>query len=571
MAGVEVSIGGNATKAIAALNGVATKAESVAERIRNGFQQRIGQRMFDGLAAGAQQAFASITRGIKEALDTGGSLADLMARTGAAGGGLVILEQMFANVGVAAEQAGPQLNRMQKALAGVNEDGEPTSKAFAKIGLSIGALMQMDPVQAFLEIGKAIAEIPDPAKRAEAAISIFGKSGGALLGVFTDGGAWNTAKDQVGGLAATMEEGAASMDAASDSIGALHLKAKQLYAGLAVELLPTLTEILDKVETMDLSAAGTKIGNLAEGVTKLGKGLAFVAKFTPAFQIGKGIEHVANNGGNLTDEEQAATIAKAKKEADELHQGQKGQDFSKSAVEAKAAQIEAEVSHTSAVREASKAYEKARKEYQSYVQKTQESGSGKGSIAEQLASLDAAEKNIRKGMNYAIRKNFSEANSATIAGALEGSGDGLTKGQDMEQVKKLAVLERQRADLLELKAKEAEAAATEAAAKAAELKAKAAELAEAKEAAAKEAAEKAATAAKAKELDRLNGLIETRDSLQFQSTLGPVSDMQRIGGGGGFAGSGLDLARQQADIQMQILNQITNILTMFPEPPVSDY
>jgi hypothetical protein len=80
MSGVAVTISGNNAQAIAALNGVANKAESVAERIRNGFQQRIGQRMFDGLA----RAAAALPGAMKDAIDAGGRLSDQMARTGAA-------------------------------------------------------------------------------------------------------------------------------------------------------------------------------------------------------------------------------------------------------------------------------------------------------------------------------------------------------------------------------------------------------------------------------------------------------------------------------------------------------
>ena len=109
MAGVQIDITGDASKATAALNGIASMAESVAERIRNGFQQRIGQRMFDGLAEGAREAFSKVVEGVKSALDAGSELTDQIARTGASGKNLVILGQAFKNAGMEASNIGPSL------------------------------------------------------------------------------------------------------------------------------------------------------------------------------------------------------------------------------------------------------------------------------------------------------------------------------------------------------------------------------------------------------------------------------------------------------------------------------
>jgi hypothetical protein len=71
MAGVKVSIGGDAQAAFAAFDGVAKKAESIADRIRNGFQQRIGQRLFDGLAVASAQIPSLLGKAITAASDMG--------------------------------------------------------------------------------------------------------------------------------------------------------------------------------------------------------------------------------------------------------------------------------------------------------------------------------------------------------------------------------------------------------------------------------------------------------------------------------------------------------------------
>lgn len=78
MAGVSVKIGGNSSEALAAMDTLARRAETIADRIRNGFQQRIGQRIFDGLAGAAAQIPGAIQRAITAASD----LNEVISKTG---------------------------------------------------------------------------------------------------------------------------------------------------------------------------------------------------------------------------------------------------------------------------------------------------------------------------------------------------------------------------------------------------------------------------------------------------------------------------------------------------------
>jgi len=630
MAGVSVTIGGNFSK----LDELQKKAQSVAEKIKTGFSERIGQRAFDGLVSGAQAAFAAVTTGVKSALDAGGKLTDAMARTGAKGQGLVIMGQMFKNAGLEAENVAPALNKMQKALAGVNEDGEPTSDAFQKLGLSIGELSLMDPVAAFQKLGTAIAGIPDPAKRAEAAISIFGKSGGGLLAVMTDSGAWSTAEKQVGSLADTLTNSASQMDAASDGIDGLDNKMKQLYASLAVQLLPTIEKFLKFMESMDGKEFAGMLEPLIGEVLALGKAYAWVIEQGSKLPQFKWIEKMGENSANANA--QPITWQKP---------------VDQSEIASKAAQIEAEAKHASAVRDSEKAYKKAREAYDAYIEKTSESGSKVGTIADQLASLDAAEKKVREGMNYALQTNYPGADSATLAAAVGSvtNANNPDRGKDMEQVQKLAEIEAQRVALTAKKAEQdAQAAAKREEAMAAydeelgilraqieggaekllqlqreadiraeinklnaagitgdEARHKATAEVDARRAALiagierqasqtlgdaravangtedQRAQEKRAAELRAQgvsperansiaqnesSLSQLTSLKSQADGLNFQSSLGRVSDMQRIGGGGGVVDSGLDYARQSADLQRQMVALLSSIASNTPSP-----
>ena len=68
---------------------------------------------------------------------------------------------------------------------------------------------------------------------------------------------------------------------------------------------------------------------------------------------------------------------------------------------------------------------------------------------------------------------------------------------------------------------------------------------------------------------KLDDTLGKNANRQFESTIGAATSMQRIGGGGGAVSSGLDYARQTADLQREA-NDLTRqlIAIMKPEPSV---
>ena len=258
MSGVRVNVSGNAAGAINALDQVTRKAESAAQKIVNGFQQRIGQRMFDGLIRAAN----SLPAAMKAAIDAGGRLSDQMARTGAAGEGLVILERALKNAGMSADATARLLGQMQKSFAGINEEMQTTSEAFASLGLSMETLRTMDPVAAFQEIGRAIMGIQDPAQRTALAMRIFGRAGADALVMFSDRDAIEQARKELGQLPGVLASSAQSLDVVSDRLANMGTAWQQIGAAAAVAILPALESITGKIASMDLTGLGTTIGNL---------------------------------------------------------------------------------------------------------------------------------------------------------------------------------------------------------------------------------------------------------------------------------------------------------------------
>lgn len=75
-------------------------------------------------------------------------------------------------------------------------------------------------------------------------------------------------------------------------------------------------------------------------------------------------------------------------------------------------------------------------------------------------------------------------------------------------------------------------------------------------------------AANESSLEKLSGLRTQGANSQYESAVGAVSSMQRIGGGGGAVASGLDVARQQADLQRQMVQILGQMLSTQPTEPI---
>lgn len=206
---------------------------------------------------------------LKSTIDLGGQLTDLSARTGQTISDLVLLRQAFQNAGIEAGSTGQMLNLLQKSLTGLNEEGQPTSQAFNRLGLSVDSLKDMSAPEQIRTLTAALTQIQDPADRTRVAMELFGKSGGQMLAVLSDSSALDVAKSQVGSLGETMEKNAASFDSLGDSLDAIGLRATQLFAGVAEEIAPALQHLADSINEIDLTQAGREIGALINGLTTL--------------------------------------------------------------------------------------------------------------------------------------------------------------------------------------------------------------------------------------------------------------------------------------------------------------
>ena len=239
-------------------------------------------------AAGLAGTFGAF----KDALDLGGTMADLSDQTGETSGNLLILQRAFENSGLGAGQVGTTLNKLQKALVEAGSGSTSAQEKFANLGLSWNELSTKSPSEQLKMVAKAISELPTPAERATASMEYFGKSGGRTLAFLQDfDGAVENAKGELGSMPAIMDENARTFDTISDKITVISGKFREFAAGMLSEMTPMLEAITTAIAGIDTAAIGKNIAQVFIGGSKAMEGFSSalgamkIGEFSLAFEI----------------------------------------------------------------------------------------------------------------------------------------------------------------------------------------------------------------------------------------------------------------------------------------------
>ena len=602
MAGVNVTIGADSSKAQRELASFQKKTRRIASTIAKGFQERIGQRMFDGLISAAR----SVPARMKEMIDAGGKLSDQMAKTGAAGEGLVVLERALKNNGIAAAQMDDILRKMQDSFSGLNSEQKSTVSAFEMLGLSMANLRALDPVEALKQIAIAFRSVGSTADRTAAAMDIFGRSGAAIITLFEDQTAFEQAEKELGNLPRLLTENATRLDTLSDRFGNLGTAFDAIALSLAIEFMPIIDRVTKKFQELDFDEIAKKVGNTAKAFIKLaplivGVGVAIkgiqIANFFATMISGLtktitlwGAETAAvnaNTAAKLRNATAGATAAGAS--GGGAVAGAAGGILSKflpallavgTAIAGfKAGEFIGE-GLTPFVPEGPMGFpgnpqngqfnEKALKEQRELERKNAQFRAGLIAEAEAAAKKqqemekkanEEAEK--RKGIIKSIRDEY--ANTLRILDARIRGDKKLLEQEELrkqilEEQKSSArdgfILDKESAEKIVMKRREAEQA-------------------EQKRAESAQVAQKKTEEDKA-QLEGEIGKTESRfESAMTRSSLTAVSSMQRIGGGGGVSGelnlqkTQTDLQKQLVDLQQQMVGLLEQVKTATGQQPVS--
>jgi hypothetical protein len=241
-------------------------------------------------AAGA----AAIARGLIDLEDRVESLGNTADKLGVSFEFIQTLEESANRSGTSIDAVSAAFGRLQKSVLGVDEESKAAQKALSEIGVTAEELASLSPEEQYQRIGRAIADIEDPARRTATATALFGRAGADLIPFFNNIG---PAADDIEryGRALTeldrqrIDEFGGSLDALSVSTQGLGQSLLLPFAGLGdgvarglAEVTAGITAIVDPIGRI-LEPLFTQIGRVVEnlGVLLGGLGRIIGAVFEP--------------------------------------------------------------------------------------------------------------------------------------------------------------------------------------------------------------------------------------------------------------------------------------------------
>jgi hypothetical protein len=117
----------------------------------------------------------------------GSEMQDLSEKTGASVESLSGLKYAAEQSGVGVDALATGFKKMQKTIGDASDGVKESQEELTSLGLTTQQLKGMSPDQQFKAFAHAISKIPDPAQRATAAMTVFGKSGADLLPLLNQG------------------------------------------------------------------------------------------------------------------------------------------------------------------------------------------------------------------------------------------------------------------------------------------------------------------------------------------------------------------------------------------------
>lgn len=251
--------------------------------------QSFGEKL-TGIGTGAAAVGAAITAPFVAATkifsDTGDQLDKMAKRTGFSVESLSALAYGAEMSGASLEDVGTGIKYMQKNLTDAARGGAAANAAFARLGVSVDALMAMSPEEQFAAVGQALSEIKDPAEKTELAMTLLGRSGTQLLPLAADMKALAVEAKKMGVVMSTQDSQAAAE--LNDAIGRVMIQVKMLAVAVGSALMPVLMEWaswlrqtvadvsawVNENETLVKVIAGIGVALAAAGVGLVGFGMA---------------------------------------------------------------------------------------------------------------------------------------------------------------------------------------------------------------------------------------------------------------------------------------------------------
>jgi len=247
------------------------------KKTSNGVKSSFGDMVKAGAALalgfGAIKAAVSAISGtmdtFKAALDLGGTMKDLSARTGETAGNLMLLNRAFDNSGVGADKVGTSINKLQKFMDDAAQGSEKNNTVLTRLGLTMADMAGKTPTEQMAMLSEKLNGVTENGERSALAMSVFGKAGGVLLPLLADfSGEMKTAQDQLGSMPGVLDRSSGAFDNISDNINVAKGKFLEFAAGLLEKIAPALELATNLMTRFDAAGAGMKLGEILTGASK---------------------------------------------------------------------------------------------------------------------------------------------------------------------------------------------------------------------------------------------------------------------------------------------------------------
>jgi len=208
------------------------------------------------------EALKKVAETFGQAIEKASQIKEFSEQTGIASDQLVLLQRSFENNGLSAETLGKSINKMQKSIADAGVDGSKTAEKLNQMGLSVNALRGLSPDQQFAAIAKQIAGIEDPALKAQAAMQLFGKQGGAMIPLLENlQGSMATAQTQLGTYAEIVARNGDLFHLVGNDFKAIGDKGIELATGFLDKVAPAIEVVTRSLGGIDAAKIGQQLGD----------------------------------------------------------------------------------------------------------------------------------------------------------------------------------------------------------------------------------------------------------------------------------------------------------------------
>lgn len=211
--------------------------------------------------AGAATAIAAASKGMYDAMKEGQSLELLKDKTGVGVESLMTLKTAFIQAGLGADQVESSLAILQEKLVTSVQLGGEAAYEFKRLGLSAESLSKMSADKAMEKVSAALGNVKNSAEQAKLANDLLGVSGNKMAGIFMGGGI-QQAQETLGQSAKLMAQNSGLFNAVAGLLESGSIKLQAFFIGMASEVSPSLIQVLQDLNSLDFTPVGVQLGKI---------------------------------------------------------------------------------------------------------------------------------------------------------------------------------------------------------------------------------------------------------------------------------------------------------------------